>query len=46
MAPMVIPEKPPWLNPKPIFNSKLTKYKQIETNPLLIQQNFDETDNI
>ena len=46
MAPLVIPEKPSWLNPKPTFNFKLTKYKKIETNPLLIQQHFDEIGNI
>ena len=42
IAPIVIPENPPWLNPKPIFNSELAQYKQSETNPLLIQQHFAE----
>ena len=31
VAPTVIPENPPWLNPKPIFNFKLTQYKLSET---------------
>jgi hypothetical protein len=42
IAPIVIPEKPPLLNPKPTFNFELTKYKKSETNPLLIQQHFAE----
>jgi hypothetical protein len=42
IAPIVIPENPPWLNPKPIFNCELTQYKQIHTNPLLIKQHFAE----
>jgi hypothetical protein len=42
VAPIVIPENPPWLNPKPIFNFELTQYKKSETNPLLIQQHFAE----
>jgi hypothetical protein len=42
IAPIVIPENPPWLNPKPTFNFELTKYKKSETNPLLIQQHFAE----
>ena len=46
MAPMVIPEKPPWLNPKPTFTFEFTKYKKIETNPLLTQQHFAEIGNI
>jgi len=33
IAPIVIPESPPWLNPKPIFNLELTQYKKYETNP-------------
>jgi hypothetical protein len=41
-APIVIPEKPPWLNPRPIFNFEITQYKKSETNPLLIQQHFAE----
>jgi hypothetical protein len=36
IAPIVIPENPPWLNPKPIFNFELTQYKKSETNLLLI----------
>ena len=40
IAPIVIPENPPWLNPKPTFNFELTQYKKSETNPLLIQQHF------
>jgi hypothetical protein len=28
IAPMVIPENPPWINPKPTFNFELTKYKK------------------
>jgi hypothetical protein len=39
---MVIPENPPWLNPKPTFNFELTQHKKSETNPLLIQQHFAE----
>ena len=42
IAPIVIPENPPWLNPKPTFNFELTQYKKSETNPLLIQQHFAE----
>ena len=42
IAPIVIPENPPWLNPKPTFNSELTQHKNSETNPLLIQQHFAE----
>ena len=42
VAPIVIPENPPWLNPKPTFNFELTQYKKSETNPLLIQQHFAE----
>ena len=40
IAPTVIPENPPWLNPKPTFNFELTQHKKSETNPLLIQQHF------
>jgi hypothetical protein len=42
IAPIVIPENPLWLNPKPAFNFELTQYKKSETNPLLIQQHFAE----
>ena len=28
ITPIVIPENPPWLNPKPTFNFELTKYKK------------------
>ena len=42
VAPIVIPENPPWLNPKAIFNFELTQYKKSETKPLLIQQHFAE----
>jgi len=42
IAPIVIPETPPWLNRKPIFNFELTQYKTSEANPLLIQQHFSE----
>jgi hypothetical protein len=28
IAPIVIPENPPWLNPKPTFNFELTQYKK------------------
>ena len=35
MTPIVIPENPPWLNPKPIFNFELTQYRISETNPLI-----------
>jgi len=42
IASIVIPENPPWLNPKPTFNFELTQYKKSETNPLLIQQHFAE----
>jgi hypothetical protein len=37
IAPIVIPENPRWLNPKPIFNFDLAQCKKSETNPLLIQ---------
>ena len=37
IAPIVIPENPPWLNPKPTFIFELTQHKKSETNPLLIQ---------
>jgi hypothetical protein len=40
IAPIVIPENPPWLNPKPTFIFELTQHKKSETNPLLIQQHF------
>jgi hypothetical protein len=39
---IVIPENPPWLNPKPTFNFEFTQHKKSETNPLLIQQHFAE----
>jgi hypothetical protein len=39
---IVIPENPPWLNPKPTFIFELTQHKKSETNPLLIQQHFAE----
>ena len=42
IASIVIPENPPWLNPKPTFNFEVTKYKKSETNPLLMQQYFAE----
>ena len=42
VAHIVIPENPPWLNLKPIFNFELTQYNKSETNPLLIQQHFAE----
>ena len=31
IAPIVIPENPPWLNPKPTFNFELTQHKKSET---------------
>ena len=34
IAPIVSPENPPWLNPKPTFNFELAQYKQSGTNPL------------
>jgi hypothetical protein len=37
IAPIVIPENPPWLNSKPTFNLEFTQYKKSETNPLLIE---------
>ena len=40
IAPNVIPENPPWLSPKPIFNVELTQCKKSETFLLLIQQHF------
>ena len=42
IAPIVIPENPPWLNPKSTFNFEFTQYKKSETNALLIQQHFAE----
>ena len=42
IARIVIPENPPWLNPKPTFNFELAQHKQSEINPLLIQQHFAE----
>jgi hypothetical protein len=33
IAPTVIPEKPSWLNRKPIVNFELTKYKKSENKP-------------
>ena len=42
IAPIVIPENPPWLNTRPTFNFELTQYKISETNPLLIQQHCAE----
>jgi len=42
IAPIVIPENPPWLNPNLTCNFELTQYKKSETNPLLIQQHFSE----
>jgi hypothetical protein len=35
---IIVPENTLWLNPKPIFNFELTKYKTFEANPLLIHQ--------
>ena len=40
ITPIVIPENPPWLNPKPTFIFELTQHKKSETNPLLIQQHI------
>ena len=40
ISPIVIPENPPWLSPKPIFNLQNTK--ESEANPLPIQQHFVE----
>ena len=42
IAPIAIPENPPWLNSKPTFNLEFTQYKKSETNPILIQQHFSE----
>ena len=42
IAPIVIPENPPWLNPKRTFSFELTQHKKSETNTLLIQQHFAE----
>jgi hypothetical protein len=42
IAPIVIPENPPWLNPKRTFSFEITQHKKSETNPLLIQQHFAE----
>jgi len=42
IAPIVIPENPPWLNPKPTFNFELTQYKKFETNSLLIKKHSAE----
>ena len=42
IAPIVIPENPPWLNSKPTFNLEFTQYKKSETNPILILQYFSE----
>jgi hypothetical protein len=33
ITPIVIPENPPWLNPKPIFYFELTQYKKILNKP-------------
>jgi hypothetical protein len=30
IAPIVIPENPPWLNPRPTFNFELTQYKNLK----------------
>jgi hypothetical protein len=30
IAPILIPENPPWLNPKPIFYFELTQYKNLK----------------
>ena len=30
ISPIVIPENPPWLNPRPIFNLELTNYKKLK----------------
>ena len=38
----VIPENPPWLNPKPTFNFEFTQYNNYGTNSLRIQQHFTE----
>jgi hypothetical protein len=35
ITPIVIPENPPWLYPKPTFNFELTQYRISETNPLI-----------
>ena len=40
IAPIVIPENPPWLNLPLILNLQNTK--KSESNPLLIQQHFAE----
>jgi hypothetical protein len=42
IAPIAIPENPPWLNSKPTFNLEFTQYKKSETNPILILQHFSE----
>jgi hypothetical protein len=42
IAPIVIPENPPWLNPKPTFIFELTQHKKSETNPLLIHFHIED----
>ena len=42
IAPIVIPENPPWLNSKSSFNLEFTQYKKSETNPILFLQHFSE----
>ena len=42
IAPIVITENPPWLNPKYTFNFELAQYKKSETHPLQIQEHFAE----
>jgi hypothetical protein len=40
ITPIVIPENPPWLNPKPIFYFDLTQYKTILNKPFTNSATF------
>lgn len=45
VAPIVIPEGLPWLDPGPIFGFELAQYES-ETDPLLVRQRFAEVGSV
>ena len=42
IIPVVVPKVPPWELPKPKFIFDLRQHKKSDTNPLIIQQHFNE----
>jgi len=46
VAPIVVPEGPPWVNPGPIFGFELAQYNESETDPLLVRQRSAEVGSV